>query len=118
MKRLNAQLHTGHLLQIKFMQVCDGLDDAVVGDIATRDCSEKGLQVQSTDSSHVALVSLLLRESVFSDFKCERPTPLGMSVDSLAKTLKMSGPNDSLKLRWRAGADIVSFQCECEQRQR
>merc|ERR1712141_414589 len=26
--------------------------------------------------------------------------------------LKMCGPNDSLKLRWRAGADIVSFQCE------
>merc|ERR1712032_1756056 len=35
------------------------------------DCSEKGLQVQSMDSSHVALVSLLLRESAFSDFKCD-----------------------------------------------
>jgi len=76
------------------------------------DCSEKGLQVQSMDSSHVALVSLLLRESAFSDFKCERPTSLGMNVDSLAKILKMCGPNDSLKLRWRVGADIVSFQCE------
>merc|ERR1712210_380948 len=64
------------------------------------------------DSSHVALVSLLLREGAFSDFKCERPTSLGMNVDSLAKILKMCGPNDSLKLRWRAGADIVSFQCE------
>merc|ERR1712113_1340371 len=76
------------------------------------DCSEKGLQVQSMDSSHVALVSLLLRESAFNDFKCERPTSLGMNVDSLAKILKMCGPNDSLKLRWRAGADTVSFQCE------
>jgi len=76
------------------------------------DCSGKGLQVQSMDSSHVALVSLLLRESAFSDFKCERPTSLGMNVDSLAKILKMCGPNDALKLRWRAGADIVSFQCE------
>jgi len=76
------------------------------------DCSEKGLEVQSMDSSHVALVSLLLRESAFFDFKCERPTSLGMHVDSLAKILKTCGPNDSLKLRWRAGADIVSFQCE------
>jgi len=32
------------------------------------DCSEKGLSVQSMDSSHVALVSLLLRESAFTDF--------------------------------------------------
>merc|ERR1712125_67808 len=76
------------------------------------DCSEKGLQVQSMDSSHVALVSLLLRESAFSDFKCDRPTSLGMNVDSLSKILKMCGPTDSLKLRWQNDADTVSFQCE------
>merc|ERR1719343_1613114 len=78
------------------------------------DCSEKGLQVQSMDSSHVALVSLLLRESAFADFKCDRPTSLGMNVDCLAKILKMCGPTDSLKLRWQSGADTVSFQCESE----
>merc|ERR1712050_198763 len=76
------------------------------------DCSEKGLQVQSMDSSHVALVSLLLRESAFSEFKCERPTSLGMNVDSLGKILKMCGPSDSLKLKWRTDADTVTFQCE------
>merc|ERR1711920_918985 len=73
---------------------------------------EKGLQVQSMDSSHVALVSLLLRESAFSNFKCERSTSLGMNVESLSKILKMCGPADSLKLRWQNGADTVSFQCE------
>merc|ERR1711881_593826 len=76
------------------------------------DCSEKGVQVQSMDSSHVALVSLLLRESAFSEFKCDRPTSLGMNVDSLSKILKMCGPSDSLKLRWQNDADTVSFQCE------
>merc|ERR1712005_86716 len=76
------------------------------------DCSEKGLQVQSMDSSHVALVSLLLRESAFADFKCDRPTSLGMNVESLGKIFKMCGPNDSLKLRWQNDADTVNFQCE------
>merc|ERR1712166_4741 len=76
------------------------------------DCSEKGLQVQSMDSSHVALVSLLLRESAFSDFKCDRATSLGMNVDSLGKIFKMCGPTDSLKIRWQNDADTVSFQCE------
>merc|ERR1712026_572287 len=76
------------------------------------DCSEKGLQVQSMGSSHVALVSLLLRESAFADFKCDRPTSLGMNVDSLSKILKMCGPADSLKVRWQNDADSVSFQCE------
>merc|ERR1711974_375631 len=64
------------------------------------------------DSSHVALVSLLLRESAFSEFKCDRPTSLGINVDSLAKILKMCGTSDSLKLRWQNDADTVSFQCE------
>merc|ERR1712021_204364 len=76
------------------------------------DCSEKGIQVQSMDSSHVALVSLLLRESAFAEFKCDRPTSLGMNVDSLGKILKMCGQNDSLKLRAQNDADVVSFQCE------
>ena len=39
------------------------------------DCNEKGLQVQSMDSSHVALVSLMLRDPAFAEFKCDRPTP-------------------------------------------
>merc|ERR1711868_121608 len=76
------------------------------------DCSERGIQVQSMDSSHVALVSLLLRESAFSDFKCDRPTSLGMNVDSLSKVFKICGPNDSLKLRWQSDADTLNFQCE------
>merc|ERR1712134_141491 len=66
----------------------------------------------SMDSSHVALVSLLLRESAFSEFKCDRATSLGMNVDSLGKIFKMCGPNDSLKLRWQNEADTVNFQCE------
>jgi len=76
------------------------------------DCSEKGIQVQSMDSSHVALVSLLLRESAFSDFKCDRATSLGMNVDSLGKIFKMCGPTDSLKIKWQNEADTVNFQCE------
>jgi len=76
------------------------------------DCREKGLQVLSVDSSQVALVSLPLREAASSEFKCGRPTSLGMNADSLAKILKMCGPSDSLKLWWRGGAGAVSFQCE------
>jgi len=101
-----AQLHQAALLR----KVVDAMKD-LCKDV-NFDCSEKGLQVQSMDSSHVALVSLLLRESAFADFKCDRPMSLGMNVDSLGKILKMCGPNDSLKLRWQNEADTISFQCE------
>jgi len=103
---LEAQLQQSVLLK----KVVDAMKD-LCKDV-NFDCSEKGIQVQSMDSSHVALVSLLLRESAFSEFKCERPTSLGMNVDSLAKILKMCGPSDSLKLRWQSEADTVSFQYE------
>merc|ERR1711865_607163 len=64
------------------------------------------------DNSHVALVSLVLRETAFQDFKCDRPVSLGMNVEALAKVLKMCGEKDSLKVRAENGADHVSFQTE------
>ena len=48
-------------------------------------CSEKGSQVQSMENSHL---SHCCSESLFLDFKCERPTSLGIKVASLAKILK------------------------------
>jgi len=106
MASLEAHLQQAALLK----KVVDSMKD-LCKDV-NFDCSEKGLQVQSMDSSHVALVSLLLRESAFTEFKCDRPHSLGMNVDSLAKILKMCGPNDALKIRYNSEADLVSFQCE------
>merc|ERR1719476_523346 len=76
------------------------------------DCTWTPFSLQSMDSSHVALVSLMLREAAFSEFKCDRAASLGMNVDSLGKIFKMCGSGDSLKLRWQDGADTVGFQCE------
>jgi len=103
---LEAQLQQAALIK----KVVDAMKD-LCKDV-NFDCSEKGLQVQAMDSSHVALVSLMLREAAFAEFKCDRNTSLGMNVDSLGKVLKMCGPDDILKLRWQDGEDTVSFQCE------
>jgi len=108
---LQNMVFEAHLQQaVLLKKVVDAMKD-LCKDV-NFDCSEKGLQVQSMDSSHVALVSLLLRESAFSEFKCDRPTSLGMNVDSLGKILKMCGHSDALKLKWQNDADTVTFQCE------
>ena len=52
-----------------FMCTCcehGGLDGVRCKDV-NFDCSEKGIEVQCMDSSHVALVSVLLRESAFAE---------------------------------------------------
>merc|ERR1712023_32091 len=60
-------------------------------------------------------VGLLLRESAFVEYKCDRTGSLGMNIEALAKVFKMCGPNDSLKIRYATGADQVSFEIESEQ---
>merc|ERR1712139_597900 len=96
---LDAQLQQAVLLK----KVVDAMKD-LCKDV-NFDCSERGIQVQSMDNSHVALVSLVLRETAFQDFKCDRSVSLGMNVDALAKVLKMCGEKDSLKVRSDNGAD-------------
>merc|ERR1719181_1494447 len=60
----------------------------------------------------------MLKEGAFSEYKCDRTTSLGMNVESLGKILKMCGPNDSLKIRWKQDADVCTFQCEGGDRDR
>merc|ERR1712151_1483105 len=100
LRRVSAMVLDAHLQQAVLLKKLVDAIKELCKDV-NFDCSEKGLQVQAMDSSHVALVSLLLRESAFAEFKCDRATSLGMNVDSLGKILKMCGPADSLKLRWQ-----------------
>ena len=70
--------------------------NSILCNIAAAPASQRFLQCIATD----------LR------FKCERPVSLGMNIDSLTKILKMTGTNDSLKIRYQNDADTVNFQCE------
>eukprot|EP00929_Paragymnodinium_shiwhaense_P008506 TRINITY_DN112468_c0_g1_i1.p1 TRINITY_DN112468_c0_g1~~TRINITY_DN112468_c0_g1_i1.p1 ORF type:complete len:296 (+),score=50.42 TRINITY_DN112468_c0_g1_i1:111-890(+) len=76
------------------------------------ECNGEGLQLQSLDSSHVALVSLFLRKSAFSDFKCDQPTSLGLNMDAFARVLRVCGPNDSLRLTWEADSGVLNIVSE------
>jgi DNA polymerase III sliding clamp (beta) subunit (PCNA family) len=40
------------------------------------------------DNSHVALVSVKLEASGFKKYRCDRPLPLGVNLNSLTKVLK------------------------------
>ena len=71
------------------------------------DCSDKGLQVQSMDSSHVALISLILHESAFSTTLVTSPILLDWTWSCCQR-----GANDQLELAHLNGVATVSFQCE------
>ena len=52
------------------------------------------------DSSHVALVSLILQEKGFSFFICHKPLTLGISLENLAKALKIVENDDEITLSY------------------
>ena len=49
------------------------------------------------DSSYVALVSLQLKEDGFETYRCDRLLKLRLSIENLAKILRLSGNDDSIQ---------------------
>lgn len=59
-------------------RLLDAIKDLVTE--ATWDCSEAGIALQAMDSSHVSLVSLLIKADAFETFRCDRNISLGINL--------------------------------------
>jgi proliferating cell nuclear antigen len=51
------------------------------------------------DSSHVALVALLLSVEGFEKFRCDKPMTLGLNIGNLAKVMKLGENDDTIILK-------------------
>ena len=58
-----------------------------------------GLSVQAMDSAHVSLVSLMLRESGFESYRCDKNITLGLDLSDFSKILKLSSNDDQVTLK-------------------
>ncbi|XP_065837548.1 uncharacterized protein [Oscarella lobularis] len=88
-----------------------------IGNISTEanfDCSSSGISLQTMDSSHVCLVSLLLRSETFDPFRCDRNLTLGMKISSVSKILRCAGNDDTITIRAEEGGDVVGFLFESQ----
>ena len=74
-----ARLVQGSLLKKVIASVKDLLNEA------TWDCSSTGMSLQAMDSSHVSLVSLLLRSDGFDTYRCDRNISMGIKLARYAK---------------------------------
>lgn len=64
------------LLQVGVLKkLLDAVKDLVAA--ANFDCTSSGLGLHAMDSSHIALVSLLLRQDAFEHFRCDMNRSLG-----------------------------------------
>ncbi|EXB54149.1 Proliferating cell nuclear antigen large form [Morus notabilis] len=103
---LELRLVQGGLLK----KVLDSLKDLV--NDANFDCSATGFSLQAMDSSHVALVALLLRSEGFEHYRCDRNLSLGMNLSNMAKMLKCAGNDDIVTIKADDAADSVTFMFE------
>ena len=103
---LELRLVQGSLLK----KVLEAIKDLVTD--ANFDCSSTGFSLQAMDSSHVALVALLLRSEGFEHYRCDRNISMGMNLTSMAKMLKCAGNDDIITIKADDGGDSVTFMFE------
>ncbi|KAL0911792.1 hypothetical protein M5K25_019957 [Dendrobium thyrsiflorum] len=103
---LELRLVQGNLLK----KVLEAMKDLVTD--ANFDCSATGFSLQAMDSSHVALVALLLRSEGFEHYRCDRNITMGMNLNNVSKLLKCAGNDDIITIKADDGGDTVSFMFE------
>lgn len=64
------------------------------------------------DSSHVALVSMMLKAELFSPYRCDRNLALGINLSSLTKVLRAAQNEDYLTVRAQDGPDSLHLVFE------
>lgn len=100
---LEARLLQGSLLK----KAIDAIKDLVTE--ANFECSSTGITLQAMDTSHVALITMMLRSDGFEHYRCDTSRTLGISVANLAKVLKCAGNDDVVTLRAQDDADTFSL---------
>jgi proliferating cell nuclear antigen len=76
---------------------------------ANFDCREQGISLQAMDSSHVSLVSMLLRAEGFEPWRCDESCQLGVHLEHLMKLLKCMHAKDSVELNYKENAEELDF---------
>ena len=89
---LEARINDGGTFR-KLVEVIGGLVKTCNWDVTAG-----GISIQAMDNSHVALVSLQLKENGFSYYNSKRNMTLGMSLDNFSKILRCGSASDTLTL--------------------
>lgn len=88
-----AKLVDGTILK----RIVDSIKD-LVSDV-NLDITEEGISLQAMDSSHVALVQLGLNRAGFAEYRSDRNQTIGLSIQNLAKVMRLVNANDSITLK-------------------
>lgn len=103
---LEARISSAQILKKTIDAVKELVSDA------NFDCSDTGISLQAMDSSHVALVTFLMRAEGFENYRCDRSLSLGLNVNSFSKILRCAGNDDALTLKANDNVDTLNLTFE------
>ncbi|KZT60576.1 proliferating cell nuclear antigen [Calocera cornea HHB12733] len=103
---LEARLQQASILK----KLLDAIKELVTD--ANFECDEEGLKLQAMDNSHVALVAVELQADGFTEYRCDRPMPLGVNLASLTKVMKCARDDDEVQLKASDNADSLHLLFE------
>ncbi len=75
-------------------------------------CVPEGINIQSMDAAHVALVAMGINCAGFEQYKCESESIIGLNMGNLGKILKTIESNDALTLKHNIEDNVLSVQAE------
>ncbi|EEB09016.2 hypothetical protein SJAG_04190 [Schizosaccharomyces japonicus yFS275] len=109
---LEARLQQAALLK----KLLDAIKDLVVD--ANFDCNDSGISLQAMDSSHVALVSMLIKSDGFEPYRCDRNIALGINLNALSKVLRCAQNEDLVTLKAEDTPELLNLVFESEKNDR
>jgi DNA polymerase III sliding clamp (beta) subunit (PCNA family) len=113
--RLSEGMFEARLEEVSvFRKIIDSLKELVK--MVNIEVNTKGLSIQAMDSCHVALVSLVLKEKAFTHYTCHKPLTLGLTIENVAKILKLAGNEDSMTLLCEDEPTALKFRFESKRK--
>lgn len=103
----DAKLDNGHDMK----KIVSALKELI--DQASWDLTEEGIQLQSMDSSHVALVQMMLKCDNFELYRCDEAFNMGLNMTNLNKIFQAFSTG-SLSIQCEDDSDTVKFTFEDE----
>nr|WCZ58304.1 proliferating cell nuclear antigen [Paratrimastix eleionoma] len=83
-------------------------------DTACFEVTSTGISCQAMDTSHVSLVTFVLKGAQLAHFRCDRSLTLGLNLKTLTKLLKTAGNEDKCTLKAEEDGDRLTIMIEAK----
>ncbi len=99
-----------------FKQIFDTIREVPIEE-TNLDINSEGISLQTMDSTHVSVVSLVIDKTYFEKYICQKPLALGVNLVILTKLLKSVSKQDTITLATESNSEYLVLSLKNKVRQ-